>query len=119
MVKMNPLENVMAKSLVLIALATLVLAGSMVPASAEDRTLTLTNNTQKAVTGFFVTPVEGEASVVNMVSAEGLAAGEFLDITIPSAADACVFDLKITFADTTQEDRPSVDFCNTDGYIIE
>ena len=43
----------MAKSLVLIALATLVLAGSMAPASAEDRTPTLTNNTQKAVTGFF------------------------------------------------------------------
>ena len=37
-------------------------------AAAEDRTLTLTNSAAKSMTGFYVTPAQGEASAVNMVA---------------------------------------------------
>ena len=100
----------------LIAAAAGLAANGM---DAVDRTLTLNNSSEQAVTGFFVTPDAMDASTINMAPAAGIAPLDTLNITIPSATGACVFDLKIVFADGTEDIRPDVDFCNTDGYIFE
>ena len=90
------------------------------PADAgEDRAFVINNATVKTITGFYVTPAAGDASTLNMIGATGLDPQGLLDITVPSATDACLFNLRITFADATEENRADVDFCNTDGYIVE
>lgn len=87
--------------------------------AAQDRTLMLMNNAQQQVTGFKVTPVDGSAQALDVLSGQSLNVNANLKITIPSVTDECGFDLEITFADGSAEKREAVDFCNTDGYIIE
>jgi hypothetical protein len=86
---------------------------------AEDRAFVITNSTGKTITGFYVTPASGDASTLNMVGSAGIEPQGLLDINVPSATDACLFDLRITFGDATEENRADVDICNTDGYIVE
>lgn len=98
-----------------------VLASTSVPVSmaAQDRSLMLMNQSQQQVTAFKVTPVDGSAAALNVLPGQGLNANANLKVTIPSVTDECGFDLEITFADGTSAKREAVDFCNTDGYIIE
>jgi hypothetical protein len=112
----QPLE---IESMKPIATIAFVLWVSAPVAGAEDRAFTITNASALAITAFVVTPNALDAAAVNMVPSGSIAPGAALDVTIPSANDACLFDLRIAFADGTETSRPEVDFCNTDGYIVE
>jgi hypothetical protein len=87
--------------------------------AAQDRTLMLVNSSQQQVTTFKVTPVDGSAAALDVLTGQSLNANANLKVTIPSVTDECGFDLEIGFADGNVEKREAVDFCNTDGYIIE
>jgi hypothetical protein len=109
----------MRRYLELCAYVSAALSLSSAEGLAEERVLNLINKSGKAITGFFVTPDNFEASTINMIGSSGLGAAQSVEINIPSSADACVFDLKIAFQDDSVEDRPDVDFCSVDGYVIE
>lgn len=79
----------------------------------------LNNSSGAAVTTFKVTPVDGSSAQIDVLGTLNIAEGEMLKVTIPSSTDQCVFDLEIGFSDGSNERREAVDFCNTDGYIIE
>jgi hypothetical protein len=106
----------MKRLLPVIALAMPLVA---VSARAEDRAFVISNATAKTITGFSVTPNAADASALNLVPAGGLEPQGLLDTTVPSATDACLFDLRIAYDDGAEDIRPDVDFCNLDGYIVE
>ena len=100
-------------------LVSAVVVWSIGLALGADRAMTLNNATSRAVTGFLVKPPSGGELPVNVIAGSTIEPGAMLDVVVPSPDDACLFDLKIVFADTREVERPSVDFCNIDGYIIE
>jgi hypothetical protein len=87
--------------------------------AAKDRTLMLSNNAAQAITAFKVTPVDDSAGAVDVIAGQQLAPAANRQVTISSTTDTCAFDLEIVFADGTAEKREAVDFCNTDGFIVE
>jgi hypothetical protein len=97
----------------------LMLVAATAAWAAEDRTFMLMNKAQQQVTAFKVVPVNNQGAVIDMLAGAALNVNASRPVTIPSATDQCSFDLEITFADGTSEKREAVDFCNTDGYIIE
>jgi hypothetical protein len=102
--------------LMAIALTVAMAAPAM---AAKDRTLMLSNNAAQGVTGFKVTPVDDSAGMIDVIAGQALAPKANRQVTIPSTTDTCNFDLEITFADGSIEKREAVDFCNTDGFIVE
>lgn len=79
----------------------------------------LNNASSLPLAKFVVTPVDGSAAAVDVLAGQSVAMGQMLKIIIPSTTDVCAFDLEIEFSDGSKEKREAVDFCNTDGYIVE
>lgn len=79
----------------------------------------LMNNSAVEVTSFKVRPSDGSAPPTDVLAGQGLGVGENRKVTIASPTDECTFNLEIVFSGEDPIDREAVDFCNTDGYIIE
>lgn len=96
--------------------AVLALLSSKMAWAEEDVHFTLTNTSAQAVTGFSAA-VPGEPEVALLSGA--LDSGSSQEIIIAGGTAVCVRHLRITFADTTVQERSDVDLCNMDGYVIE
>lgn len=81
-----------------------------------DVNFTLTNTSAQSLTGFFA-GLSGEGDV-NLLTTT-LSPSSSIEVTIPLGQDACVRNLRIVFADETVQERPDVDLCNMDGYLVE
>jgi hypothetical protein len=103
---------------IILAAAAIAISAAQALA-AKDRTLMLSNSAGQAITAFKVTPVDDSAASIDVIAGQQLAPNGNRQVTIPSTTDTCNFDLEIAFTDGSVEKREAVDFCNTDGFIVE
>lgn len=99
-----------------LTLAIALVFCSQAAGAEDDVTFTVTNTSALSVTAFFA-GLPGETDI-NLLSG-ALEPNASAEVTIPAGQSACVRNLRIVFADDTARDRPDVDLCNMDGFLIE
>ena len=85
---------------------------------ADDLSVMLNNRTQQPITSFLVSPKDKTVPGINVLAA-ALEPGDAAPIVIAGGSDVCLYDIEIRFADNSIKERVDMDFCNTDGFIVE
>jgi hypothetical protein len=94
----------------LIATAALAL-GLAAPALAQDRTVSIANNTGFEIIALYGTAAGAAPSEDNIFAGQVLPSGGSLTVDFSNAEGACVFDLRAVFDDGDEAVQSGVDVC--------
>ncbi|WP_428524398.1 hypothetical protein [Roseibium sp.] len=107
------------KALTLVSAALCSAAATILPAKAEDLEFLLINESNAAITGFFVSPASSNDWQNNLMSGAPLGAGYETDIYIQDGLATCVYDIRADFSDGEQLEDYGLDLCELGSYTFE
>lgn len=102
-----------------LALAGILTAALIGPAQAEDLSFLLTNESDVAVTGFYVSHTGTSSWEENLLEGGYLDSGYEIDVIIADGLTTCVYDIRTEFEDGDSFEDYEVDLCDMDGYTFE
>lgn len=87
------------------------------PAAAEDVTITIVNNSSKALAQFFTSPSDVEQWEEDVFGDGVLPSGNQVDVVIADGREQCEYDLKFVMEDG-QEIVGTQDVCNEPTFTL-
>lgn len=99
-----------------VALALASFAAS--PAFAENRVVTIINDTSRSMTRFYASNVGTDDWEENIFRGDRLRPGRSADVNIDDGKGWCKFDLKAVFSDGTEVVRRRVNVCSVESWTI-
>ncbi len=101
-------------------LATAIVSGSLfapvVPASADDHRVTISNNTGFTMVGFYASHSGANAWQSNLLGNNALPTGQSVKLSLNGGANDCVFDFKAVFDDGDEVESDDNNVCEMDRY---
>jgi len=102
----------------IVAAAFLATAFS-VSAHAEDLAFGLINETDVAITGFYVSPADSNNWESNLMSGGYLDGGYEIDVLIQDGLSTCVYDIRADFEDGEIYEDYDLNLCDLGAYTFE
>ncbi len=102
--------------------ASLAVAAVLVPATlahAEDLQFTLINETDTAVTGFYVSETGSSYWQDNLMAGGYLDSGYEIDVIIADGLTVCAYDIRFVFSDGEALEDYGLDLCDLGSYTVE
>lgn len=96
----------------LIAIAV-TFAAFAAPAYAAQQDFTVTNHTGHVIVTLQVSPADSTHWGPDILGREVLADGEKANVTFPRTEDQCVWDIRVTYDDRTENDERGINLCET------
>jgi hypothetical protein len=93
--------------------ALLAAAFSATAAWAAPQDFTVTNNTGHVIVTLNVSPNDSDRWGPDILGREVLANGEQAEVTFDRNEDQCVWDIRVTYDDGTENDERGVNLCET------
>jgi hypothetical protein len=103
---------------VVCGLAALCLVAAPIAAQAADVKFDLVNNSTRAVTNFFTSPVDTTNWEEDVLGEDTIAPGGTDTITISTADDQCSYDMRFVMDDQAELLAKAVDVCNLNSYTL-
>ena len=101
-------------------IAIVALLGSAAAVHAEDLQFKLINNTDIAVTGFYVSHSGTREWEDNLIPEDYILAGGYeVDVIIADGRDTCEYDLSVEFEDGDEVEEYELDLCELGSYTVE
>ena len=101
----------------IVFVASLFLA--VASACAASLSIKFTNMSGDSIAALTATPKGATVVSTQNILASPIASGEFGEVAIEASENACVFNLRFTFASGKTLERPDTDLCQTDSIVVE
>jgi hypothetical protein len=95
--------------------ATLILSAGA--AAAQDRVLTVINNSAATLTELYTSPANSDTWGDDLMQGQTLATGETGELTIADGSEECAYSVRAVF-DDGNEIEGETDVCSTDGFTL-
>jgi hypothetical protein len=111
---MNRMLKKLAISIMVAAAAFIGLAAA--PASAQDRSVLIINETQHTIVQFYASNIGRDSWEEDILGEDVLPVGQSVKINIDDGTEACLYDFKAVFDDGEELVRNRIDVCSIDTY---